>query len=279
MWQWLWLNSSLSRNHVKAVFYVVTPEIVRVYKSHSMKSGFVLGKLCHFLPQREKWGRGRKRGRKKSTVIFHDTLLQLCCTSSPSQCFISFMTKSKNSICSLWTIIQKSMYDGGNISCGDIQEGYFYTTPWGQLLWFCPLAPLLCWHLSVGCGRVRDKQHHRSTSEWLISSELCCPTSEYTCAHPHTLREIQQCCVSGREIVIKECFCFCDLMPFRVKKHYMCRLCQLEYIFESTWLTYQKLIISCWKFISYTHWHCFFSLTSVSAQGGEAPGGICILCD
>lgn len=41
-------------------------------------------------------------------------------------------------------------------------------------------------HLSVGCGGVRDERRHRSTSEWLISSELCCPTSECASTHPHT---------------------------------------------------------------------------------------------
>lgn len=70
-----------------------------------------------------------------------------------------------------------------------IQVGYFYSTRWGRLLWFCPLALLLCWHLVVGCGRLRDKQHHRSSSAWLISSELCCPTSECVYTPTYALRD------------------------------------------------------------------------------------------
>lgn len=52
-----------------------------------------------------------------------------------------------------------------------------------------------------GCGGVRDERRHGSTSEWLISSELWCPTSE--CTHPHT--GIQQCCVSHIKIMINDC--------------------------------------------------------------------------
>lgn len=52
-----------------------------------------------------------------------------------------------------------------------------------------------------GCGGVRDERRHRSTSEWLISSELWCPTSE--CTHPHT--GIQQSCVSHIKMMINDC--------------------------------------------------------------------------
>lgn len=55
---------------------------------------------------------------------------------------------------------------------------------WSRLLWFCLLALLLRWHLSAGCGGLRDKRRHRSTSQWLISSELRCPTSQPACTHP-----------------------------------------------------------------------------------------------
>ena len=108
---------------------------------------------------------------KNITVLF--TKHRYCSAAQVdlSQCFIS-------------TDLSLSVY-GGSLSCGGIQPGYFHSVRWGRLLWCCPLAPLPRWHPSVGCGGVRDERRQRSTSEWLISSELCCPTSEYACTHPH----------------------------------------------------------------------------------------------
>lgn len=41
----------------------------------------------------------------------------------------------------------------------------------GPLLWCCPLAPLLCWHLRVRRGGVLDELHHGSTHPSDSSSE------------------------------------------------------------------------------------------------------------
>lgn len=141
------------------------------------------------------------------------------------------------------------------MSCEGIHWGYFHSARWSRLLWCCPLALLLCWHLSAGCGGVRDERRHRSTSEWLISSELCCPTSEYACTHPHTHT---LCCVSNRKIKIRV-FSVCVLVCFRWKilLHVWCLLISIRLLVYMVTLL-KKLVIGCWKLNTFTRLQCFF---------------------
>lgn len=137
----------------------------------------------------------------------------------------------------------------------------FFSLQWSRLLWCCPLAPLLCWHLSMGCGAVHDQWCHRSASEWLISSELCCPTSEYACTLLHNILILSLTFNNAVQTIetLFKVYSVCDILCFMWEKNTSAhgRWVNLNMLACLNGGHYLKLLICYWKHILCLQ-HLFF---------------------